>query len=101
SHAKQLFFSWYPNGRVKNLWSVGDKKSEFKYDGQDLVYSKDVDGNEYGFEYDKNHNLTKVVYNPNRAKGEKEDAMAMKYDPKTLFVTEIKDRNGEATKYSY
>ena len=101
SFAKQIFFDWYTNGKVKKMWSAKDKVSEFKYDGEDLIYSKDVDGNEYGFEYDKNHNLTKVVYNPNRKKGEKEDAMKMAYEPNTFFISSITDRNGDITSYKY
>ncbi len=66
SKAKQIFFSWFSNGKVKEMWSVGDKKAKFKYDGEDLVYSEDVAGNQYGFHYDKSHNLVKIVYNPNR-----------------------------------
>lgn len=101
SHAKQIYFSWNSNGKVKEMWSQGDNKALFKYNGQDLVYSKDVNGNEYEFKYDKNHNLTKVVYNPKRKKGEEEDSMQMSYSPKTYYVTEIVDRNGESTKYKY
>lgn len=101
SLAKQVFFTWYPEGQVKEVWSQSEKKSFFKYEGQNLVYSKDVGGNEYGFEYDKNHNLTKIIYNPSRAKGEKEDFMAMTYEPKTLFVSSVQERNGETTKYEY
>ena len=101
SFAKQISFEWYANGKVKKMWSANDKKSEFKYKGDDLVYSKDVDGNEYGFEYDSSHNLVKVVYNPNRKKGVKEDSMKMKYENKTFFISEITDRNGDTTKYTY
>ena len=101
SQAKQIFFSWYSNGFVKEMWSVGDKKALFKYEGKDLVYSKDVGGNEYEFNYDQSHNLEKVVYNPNRKKGVAEDAMKMDYEPKTFFVSKITDRNGEAISYKY
>jgi len=101
SFAKQVFFSWNSNGMISKLWSSGEKKAVFKYDGQNLVYSKDIAGNHYKFAYDKNHNLTKVVYNPNRAKGAAEDAMVMKYEPKTFFISEIVDRNGESVKYKY
>lgn len=101
SKAKQIFFEWYSNGRIKHVWSVGDKKVVYKYDGNDLVYSKDITGNEYAFQYDKSHNLTKIIYNPNRKKGEAEDAMVMEYDPKTMFVTSVTDRNGKKMEYKY
>lgn len=101
SHAKQIFFGWNSNGFISSLWSSGEKKAVFKYNGQNLVYSKDVAGNHYQFVYDKNHNLTKVVYNPLRTKEVKEDAMVMKYEPKTFFISEIIDRNEESVKYKY
>lgn len=101
SFAKQLFFEWHSNGKVKKMWSVGDKKAEFKYEGIDLVYSKDIQGNEYGFSYDKSHNLTSVIYNPNRSKDEPLDAMKMVYEDKTGFVTSVIDRNNESTSYKY
>jgi len=101
SFAKQIYFDWYSNGRVKSMWSAKDKIASFKYEGDDLVYSKDVEGNEYGFEYDKNHNLQKVVYNPSRKKGEKEDSMKMDYEPNTFFISKITERNGDQTSYKY
>jgi hypothetical protein len=101
SFAKQIYFSWYSNGKIKEMWSANDKKSTFKYKGDDLVFSRDVDGNEYGFEYDNSHNLLKVVYNPNRKKGVAEDSMKMKYENKTFFISTITDRNGDSTKYHY
>lgn len=101
SFAKQIFFSWNSNGQVSGLWSSGEKKAVFKYDGQNLIYSKDIAGNHYRFYYDKNHNLTKIVYNPIRTKEVKEDAMVMKYEPKTFFISEIIDRNGDSVKYKY
>lgn len=99
---KQIFFDWYSSGRVKKMWTADDKVAEFKYDKKgNMIFSKDVAGNEYGYDYDSNHNLTKVVYNPNRKKGTPEDSMIMEYDPKTFFVTKITDRNGDTTKYKY
>lgn len=101
SQAKQIFFKWNSNNKISELWSTGDAKAEFKYDGDNLTYSKDVAGNKYEFIYDKSHNLTKVVYNPVRLKGEKEDAMVMHYEPKTFFISEIIDRSGDSVKYNY
>lgn len=99
--AKQMYFEWYSNGRVKHIWSSGDAKALYKYKGEDMVYSKDVAGNEYEFAYDKNHNLVKIVYNPNRKKDEAVDQMLMEYEPKTFFISKITDRNGEVTAYEY
>jgi YD repeat-containing protein len=94
SQAKQIFFSWYANGRVKELWSAGDKKAEYKYSGDDLASSKDVGGNSYEYAYDKSHNLSDIKYDD-------KSKMQIRYEPKTLFVSEIIDRGGDSTKYEY
>jgi YD repeat-containing protein len=94
SQAKQIFFSWYANGRVKELWSAGDKKAEYKYNGDDLASSKDVGGNLYEYTYDKSHNLSDIKYDD-------KSKMQIRYEPKTLFVSEIIDRGGDSTKYEY
>lgn len=94
SQAKQIFFSWYADGLVKEIWSAGDKKTLYKYQESDLVYSKDVGENTYEFSYDKSHNLTGISY-ADKTK------LQISYDPKTFFVTQVKDRNGEQTQYKY
>jgi YD repeat-containing protein len=94
SQAKQIFFSWYPDGLVKEIWSAGDKKAVFKYQDSDLVYTKDVGDNVYEFAYDKSHNLTEIRY-ADKTK------LAVSYDPQTFFVSQVVDRNGESTKYQY
>jgi YD repeat-containing protein len=92
--AKQLYFEWYPDGRVKHIWSAGDKKTAYKYNEKDLVYSKDISGNEYNYTYKSNHYLTKIEYSD-------KTALEISYDPKTFFVATLKDRGGEETKYKY
>lgn len=94
SQAKQIFFSWYPDGLVKEIWSAGDKKTLYKYQENDLVYTKDVGDNVYEFGYDKSHNLNQIAY-ADKTK------LKVSYDPKTFFVTEVTERNGETTKYQY
>lgn len=94
SMAKQVFFAWYADGRVKEIWSTGEKKAMYKYQGQDLIESIDVAGNKFGFGYDKNHNLSSVGY----ADGSK---MAITYDAKTQFVTSVTTKTGEKTSYEY
>ncbi|MCO4753816.1 MAG: hypothetical protein KC478_05015, partial [Bacteriovoracaceae bacterium] len=65
SKGSQVFFEWYSNGkRIKHLWTTGEKKATFKYDGENLVYSKDIEGNEYEYRYDTSHNMVRIVYNP-------------------------------------
>jgi YD repeat-containing protein len=94
SQAKQIFFSWHPGGRVKEMWSAGDKKALYKYQADDLVSSTDVGGNTYEYGYDKSHNLTEIRY-ADKSK------MSVKYDSKTFFTSLVTDRNGEETKYQY
>jgi YD repeat-containing protein len=94
SQAKQIFFSWYPDGLVKEIWSSGDKKASFKYQGEDLISSKDVGDNTYDYTFDKSHNLTEIRYSD-------KTKLVVSYDPQTFFVSEIADRNGETTKYQY
>jgi len=94
SQAKQIFFAWNSDGLVKELWSAGDKKATYRYEKDDLVMSKDVGDNVYQYSYDKSHNLSKIVYSD-------KSELKLTYDPKTFFVTELTDKNGETTKYKY
>ena len=94
SQAKQLFFEWYSDRKMKGVWSSGEKKASYKYRGKDLVESQDVGGNVYAFEYDSNHNLISVGY-------QDKSKMQVKYTQKTQFVKEIVNRNGDSTKYEY
>ncbi len=94
SQAKQIFFSWFPGGLVKEIWSAGDKKASFKYQEEDLVFSKDVGENTYEYSYDKNHNLNEIKYSD-------KTKMKVAYDPKTLFVSEVTERTGETIGYKY
>jgi YD repeat-containing protein len=94
SQAKQIFFSWYPDGLVKEVWSAGDKKATYKYIETDLVSSKDVGDNVYEYAYDKSHNLTEIKYSD-------KTKLKVTYDQKTFFVTQVIDRNSEDTKYQY
>lgn len=94
SQAKQIYFTWYPGGLVKEMWSAGDKKASYKYQDNDLISSTDVGDNSYEYTYDKSHNLTSIKYSD-------KTSLKIAYDPKTFFVSEVSDRNGEVTKYQY
>jgi YD repeat-containing protein len=94
SQAKQIFLSWYPDGLVKEIWSAGDKKASYKYQDNDLVSSKDVGDNTYEFGYDRSHNLNEIRYSDNTK-------LSISFDPKSLFVSKVTERNGEVAKYDY
>jgi hypothetical protein len=94
SLSKQIYFSWYPNGRVKEIWSAGDRKTLYKYKNDDLIFAKDIAGNFYGYSYQKNHYMNAIVYTD-------KSFMKISYDNKSFFVKKIKDRNGEVAKYKY
>lgn len=95
SKAKQLFFSWYPNGFVKEIWTGTDKKKvSYEYKGVDLVKSTDIDSNVFVYEYDINHNMISITY----ADGTKRQ---IAYQPKTFFVEKVTERNGQETAYKY
>lgn len=94
SFAKQVNFAWYPSGYVKHIWSVDKRKVLYKYENKNLAESKDVAANVYKYEYDANHNLTAIRYQDNTS-------LTLKYHRFIQFVTEVKSRNGEVTKYEY
>ena len=93
SQAKQLFFDFYADGRIKNIWSAGDKKTLYKYDGKNLVYSKDIAGNVYEYGYDSNRNMTSVTYKD-------KSKLVIKYN-KQQFVSEVINRSGSSVGYKY
>lgn len=100
----ELVFETNEKGFVTKIYFNNDdidKKAIYKYDKQTLNYSKDFRYNQYAFTYDENKNLTKILYNPIRLKGEKEDAQLMSYHPKTSFIKSVTDRKGETISYEY
>ena len=96
SKAKQLYFEWYSTTPrlVKNIWSVKDKKTAYKYDENLMVESLDVQGNKYLYGYDRRQNLSSITYDD-------KSKLEVKYDPETKFATYVKTRDGEETKYVY
>jgi hypothetical protein len=94
SQAKQIFFSWYSNGRIEKIWSSKDKHATYKFKGKDLVESKDLAGNKYQYSYKKNHYLSKILYKD-------KTFTQIGYNKKTFFVTSVKDRGGDLTNYKY
>ncbi|KQC33336.1 hypothetical protein AAU57_08425 [Nonlabens sp. YIK11] len=89
------------DGFITAIETSDQQKAELKYNNDNLVYSKDANGNLHAYEYDVNHNLTKIIYNPVRLKGQKIDARIIEYTPKTMYASKITDRDGDVTEYSY
>lgn len=95
SQAKQLFFEWYPDGKIKSVYGDVDKgKATYKFKGDDLVETVDVGGNKYVYGYAPNHNMTSITYSDNTK-------MTIDYHKNTSWVAKIVSRSGEETKYDY
>ncbi|MBF0359753.1 MAG: hypothetical protein HQK49_02025 [Oligoflexia bacterium] len=95
SQAKQLFFEWYPDGKIKSAWNTEDKKASYKFDNNNnLEESTDIAENIYKYKYDNNHNLTQILY-------QDKSSMDIKYDPKNQMVLSVKEKSGIETSYKY
>ncbi|WP_372653252.1 DUF6531 domain-containing protein [Halobacteriovorax sp.] len=94
SQAKQLFFDWFQNGRIKSISSTANKKTGYKFEGDDLVESTDVAGNTFKYSYDANHNMKAISYSD-------KSKMEINYTPRTQFVESVKSRSGDLTSYKY
>lgn len=91
---RQIYFEWGSTGFVKSVWSAGDKKVSYEYKNDNLVRAKDIENNVFLYDYDRNHNLGRITYGDKTTKD-------ISYSPKNLYVSQIKERNGEVTKYKY
>lgn len=95
SMAKQIFLSWYPDGKIKSVESGAGNKTLYKYDDKDnLIEAKDVQNNLFAYSYDYNHNMTQIKYKDG-------STMKIKYTKRTQFVEEIVNKNGEVVSYKY
>lgn len=95
SMAKQIFLSWYPDGKIKSVESGAGTKTLYKYDSSDnLTEATDVAKNVFKYSYDYNHNMTEIAYKD----GTK---MSVKYTKRTQFVEEVVKKSGEIVKYKY
>lgn len=93
---KKLSFTHYPTKRVKDISGPGGTKVEYKYKGEDLAEVKNMWTNKYAYEYDENHNLTKITFPDGTFK-------ALTYNQKNDWVTSFTDRalDGVACKETY
>ncbi|MGE4234473.1 MAG: DUF6531 domain-containing protein [Bacteriovoracia bacterium] len=85
-------------GKVEKIKGEGGKTAYYKYNGFDLTYSKDTDGNVYEYIYSTNgrHNLIGIKYKDNTK-------MEIAYNDvsKGETVSYVKERDGMGTEYIY
>lgn len=99
TNGNQFMFDWYSTGLVKSVTSQDKKKSEFTYTGEDLTKVTDSDNITFIYEYDANHNLTKLV--DTSLNDAKSNAIVVEYDPKTFNSTKVSNRDGSVNLYFY
>ena len=94
SSGKQTFFSWFPDGRVKEIYLSKKRKAVYTYQGKSLATSTDLAGNHYIYSYDDANNLTNIKYkNGTETK--------ITYERKSQLTSSVTKRNGKKTEYKY
>ncbi len=93
---RKLSFAYTPTKRVKEIVGPNGLRSEYKYNGEDLIENKNAWKNKYTYSYDDLHNLTKVTFPDNTFK-------ALTYNAKNDWVTSFTERatSGPACKETY
>lgn len=96
---RRMSFRFNAQGLVESIDGENGKRAEYKYNSlAELVWSKDVDGNSYGFKYDgeRRHNMVEIAYSD-------KTSMQMAYygRDKQENVKSVKDRDGTFTEYLY
>lgn len=96
---RKIFFNFNNRGLLESIDGENKKRAEYRYNGKDeLVYSKDVDGNVYQYKYDVGgrHNMIEIAYSD-------KTTQQISYYGKDKFenVKTVKDRDGSVTEYSY
>jgi uncharacterized protein RhaS with RHS repeats len=96
---RKIFMEFNDRGLVSKLEGENGKKAVYTYNGDDeLVESKDVEGNVFSYRYDsaKRHNMIQVGYT---------DKTAMKIEyygmDRQENVQSVTDRDGTVTEYDY
>ena len=96
SFGNMLKFVWTPAGRLQEATTGGKHHLIYSYDGKnDLVKSNDVNGNTYKYDYDDNHNMTRITYID-------DSTMRITYvSPESGRASSVTDRSGEKWDYEY
>src|SRR5690606_23721887 len=94
---RKMFMSYNTQGLLSKIEGENGKTAIYKYGKRaELIYSKDVDGNEYKYKYDKIFNLTQIAYKD----GTTMDIAYFGRDQNDS-VKRVKDRDGTVTEYAY
>jgi len=95
---RRMSFTFNAGGKVEKVVADGGKTAQFKYNGNELVYVKDSDGQVYEYKYSSNgrHNLVEVKYSD-------KTTMQIGYFEvnKGEGVKWVKERDGSLTEYEY
>ncbi|MES3037559.1 MAG: DUF6531 domain-containing protein [Bdellovibrionota bacterium] len=95
NNARRLSFKYFPNRKVKEIVGPNSLKAEYKFANlDDLSWAKNAQKNEFAYDYDELHNLTKAVW-PDKT------AINIKYDTKRDWVTNFTDRDKCVENYTY
>ncbi len=93
----QLKITWGNFGSYKRITLIekGDQKSRYEYSTNgDLVKAVGADGVSYAYEYDDEHNMTKISYADGTHR-------AMAYNKVKDWITRFRDIDGVVTSYDY
>ena len=93
----QVKFSWKKFGAHSRIVRIerDELKASFNYSPiGNLIKAVGVDAVPYSYDYDEEHNLTKITY----ANGEYKE---MKYNKSRDWITQFRDRSGFVTEYDY
>lgn len=90
----KLYIKVNSNGQILRIEDNNKRVATYKYNKKDLIYSCDINANQFWFSYDGNSNLTAIKYADN-------SQMLMKYHKDNQFLAEIIYRDGNKTEYSY
>lgn len=92
---RKMTFKYYSNNKVKEITAPGGLKAEYQYKGlDDLVSVRNAWKNEFKYEYDDVHNLTKATW-PDKT------FIALTYNKKEDWVTSLQTRDKCVETYSY
>lgn len=99
NYGRTMILSMNDHGLVTRIDVSNGTSATYRYNARDeLLYSSDVDGNVYQYEYDPGgqHNMTKITYSD-------KTTMEMVYYPHEQLdsIRSVKDRDGTLTEYVY